>query len=98
MNVPLFILLVFLTIAYFIDEILAFFPEDVQVRYYQLWMELPQEKEIDAGTHLHLEDHESLTPKQITYPRFSYKTQQMRAPKGLKSDLVFGLNVIHECV
>lgn len=94
MNVPLFTLLVFLTIAYFADEVMAFFPEDVQVKYYQLWMEL-QGKELGADPFPHSENR---VDHQATYIHSSFQKQQMSQFDSVPNDLVFGLTVIYEHV
>ena len=98
MNLPLFTLLVFLTIAYFADEILAFFPEGMQAKYYQLWMDMQHEKEVDADTLQPLEEpFDPLSSSQIKYPHFAFKSEQVLQASGfVQSDFVFGLNVIRE--
>jgi hypothetical protein len=93
MNVPLFTLLVFLTVAYFADEILGFLPEEVKVKYYQLWMDIQREKGVNTYTFLPLETAHSSSARSMRHD-----TQRKLERQVVQSELVFGLSVIRESV
>jgi hypothetical protein len=71
---------------------MPFFPEEVQFKYYQFWMDIRREKEDDAYTPLLMKSSSSRLPS------LKYDTHWKPERQAVHSELVFGLSVIHERV